>query len=123
MRDDNKQLDGITPLSWSTAKRMASNVTVPDTHADSHINKTAAKPGTAADKTAENKTDKYARLASTHIFYLFAIETAGTWHDMAIKLTQEFGRCITIITEDTRETTFLVQCLSMAHQRGNVVFL
>jgi len=43
----------------------------------------------------------------THIFYPFAIETAGTWHEMAIELTQEIGRRITTITEDTRETTFL----------------
>ena len=50
-----------------------------------------------------------------------AIETAGTWHEMAIELTQEIGRRITTITEDTRETTFLFQRLSMALQRGNAV--
>jgi len=43
--------------------------------------------------------------ASTHIFYQCAIETAGTWHEMAIE--QEIGRRITTITEVTRETTFL----------------
>jgi len=37
----------------------------------------------------QNKIDKYSKLASTHIFYPFAIETAGTWHEMAIELTQE----------------------------------
>jgi len=26
-----------------------------------------------------------------HIFYRFVIETAGTWHEMAIELTQEIG--------------------------------
>ena len=31
---------------------------------------------------------------------LIAIETAGTWHEMAIELTQEIGRHITTITED-----------------------
>ena len=64
-----------------------------------------------------------AKLASTHIFYPFAIETAGTWHEMAIELTQEIGRRITTITEDTwvRVTTFLFQRLSMALQRGNAV--
>jgi len=60
-------------------------------------------------------------MASTHIFfYPFAIEIAGTWHEMAIELTQETGRRITTVTEDARETTFLFQCLSMALQRGNV---
>ena len=54
-----------------------------------------------------NKIDKYSKFASTHIFYPFAIETAGTWHEKAIELTQEIDRRITTITEDTRETTFL----------------
>jgi len=55
---------------------------------------------------------KYDKLAATHVFYPFAIETAGTWDVMAIKLTQEIGRCITSVTEETRETTFLFQRLS-----------
>ena len=78
------------------------------TDAESHIGSTATKPGAAAQKTAQNKIDKYSKLASTHI-YRFAIKTAGTWHEMAIELTQEIGRRITTITEDTRETTFLFQ--------------
>jgi len=70
------------------------------------IGSTATKPDAAARKTAQNKIDKYSKLASTHIFYLFAIETAGTWHEIAIELTQEIDRRITTITEDTWETTF-----------------
>ena len=92
---------------------MAWDVTVPDTFAESHIGSTATKPGAAAHKTAQIKIDKYSKLASIHIFYPFAIETAGTWHEMAIELTQEIGRSITTITEDTRETTFLFQCFSV----------
>ena len=88
------------------------------TDAESHIGSTATKPGAAAQKTAQNKIDKYSKLASTHI-YRFAIKTAGTWHEMAIELTQEIGRRITTITGDTRETTFLFQRLSMVLQRGN----
>jgi len=65
--------------------------------------------------------DKYSELASTHIFYPFAIETAGTWHEMVIELTQEISRRITTITEDTRETPFLFQRFSMALQRGNAL--
>ena len=96
---------------------MAWDMTVPDTYAEFNIGSTAAKPGAAAQKTAQNKIDKYSKLASTHIFYPFAIETGGTWHEMVIELTQEIGR----ITEDTRETTFLFQRLSMTLQRGNAV--
>jgi len=100
---------------------MALDVTVPDTYAESNIGSTATKPGAAVHKTAQNKIDKYSKLASTHIFYLFAIETAGTWHEMAIELTQEIRRRIITITEDTRETTFLFQRFSMALQRGNAI--
>jgi len=39
----------------------------------------------------------------------------------AIEVTQEIGRRITVVTEDTRETDFLFQRLSMALQRGNAV--
>ena len=100
---------------------MAWDVTVPDTYAESHIGSTVTKPGAAAHKTAQNKIDKYSKWASTHIFYQFAIETAGIWHEMDIELTKEIGRRITTITEDTRETTFLFRRLSMALQRGNAV--
>ena len=50
--------------------------------------------------------------------YPVAIETAGTWDDMAIELVQEIGRRTTVITQDTRETVFLFQRLSVALQRG-----
>ena len=94
---------------------MAWHVTVSDTYAESPI----SKSGAAAHKTAQNKMDKYAKLASTHIFYPFAMETVGTWHDMAIELTQA-DRRITTITEDTRETNILLfQRLSIALQTGN----
>jgi len=46
------------------------------------VGSTATKPGAAAHKTAQNKIGRYSKLASTHIFYPFSIETAGTWHEM-----------------------------------------
>ena len=51
------------------------------------VNGAKCKPGAAANNTAQYKIDKYAKLASTHIFYPFDVETAGTWHHMAIELT------------------------------------
>ena len=70
---------------------MAWDVTVPDTYAESHIGNTSTKPGAAAQKAAQNKNDKYTRLNNTHIFYPFAIETAGTWHDTAIELSKRLA--------------------------------
>jgi len=37
------------------------------------------------------------------------------------KKEQKYGRRITVVTEDTRETELLFQRLSMALQRGNAV--
>ena len=73
MRDDNKRPDRTTLLPWARGKPIAWDVTVPDTYAESHIGNTATKPGAAARKTAQNKIDKYSNLASTHIFYPFAM--------------------------------------------------
>ena len=52
---------------------------------------------------------------------VYAIETAGTWNQMAVELVQEIDRRITLVTEDSRETVFLFQRLSIALQRGNAV--
>ena len=62
MRDDNERPDGTTLLPWTRGKPMAWDVTVPDTYAESHIGNTTTKPGAAAQKTAQNKIDKYSRL-------------------------------------------------------------
>ena len=55
------------------------------------------------------------------MFYPIAKETAGTWDDVAIELILEIGRRTTVITQDTKETVFLFQRLSIALQRGNTV--
>jgi len=49
------------------------------------------------------------------------IETAGAWHSMAIELTRKIVRRITIVTEDTKETTYSFVRL-YALQKGNAVF-
>jgi len=67
MRDDNKRPDGTTLLPWARGKPVAWDVTVPDTFAQSHIDSTATKPGAAAHKAAQNKIDKYPKLASIHL--------------------------------------------------------
>ena len=85
-----------------------------------HIGSTATKPGAAAHKTAQNKIDKYSKLASTHIFYPFAIETAGTWHEMATELTRDLQAYHHYHRRHPGDN-FFFQRLSMALQRGNAV--
>jgi hypothetical protein len=121
MRQDGKRPDGATLIPWARGKPMVWDVTVPDTFADSHLRSTATAPGAAANQAASNKTAKYSELANTHIFFPVAIETGGTWNNLAIELVQEVGRRVTVITQESRETVFLFQRMSMALQRGNAV--
>jgi len=48
-----------------------------------------------------------------------AIKTAGIWHHQAVELVQELGRRATIITGDSRETTYLFQQVSVSLLKGN----
>jgi len=98
-------------------KPLALDVTVPDTFADVHVTNSAREAGAAAKHGATNKTSKYSRLTSTHIFYPVVIDTAGTWHHHAVELVKEIGRRTTNITGDERETSYLFQQM----QRGNAV--
>ena len=79
------------------------------------------KAGAAAHRAAQNKTDKYASLDSTHIFCPFAIETAGAWHETAIEVKREIGRRITVVTEDTRETRVPLPTPVHGSSTGNAV--
>jgi len=88
----------------------------------SHLHDTACRPGATADKAAVNRISKYCDLAGSHLFFSVAIEMAGTWNQMAVELVQQIVRWITMVTEeDTRETAFLFQHLSIALQWGNAV--
>ena len=107
MREDGKRPDGTTILPWARGKPLAWDVTVPDTFAD------ARDAGAAAEHAATNKTSKYSRLTSTHIFYPVVIATAGTWHHEAVELVEEIGRRTTNITGDERETSYLFQQMSI----------
>ena len=122
MLGDNKRPDGTTLLPWARGETFGmGRDSTRHLYAESHLANTAATPGAAANQAAQQKTDKYCSLQSTHIFCPVAIETSGTWNAMAVDLVQEIGRRSTNVTEDSRETTFLFQRLSMALQQGNAV--
>ena len=72
---------------------------------------TATEAGAAANQAATNKIAKYDELASTHIFYIVAIETGSTWSQWAVELVQEICRRATLITGEPRESTSLFQQL------------
>ena len=60
-------------------------------------------------------------IAITHAFVPLAFETLGAWGVQCQRFVSELGRLITLITGDTRETSYLRQRLSIAVQRGNAI--
>ena len=76
---------------------MAWDVTVPDTYMLSPTSTT--RQSHQVRQLTERRKISCANLCNTHLFYPTAIETAGTWHNMAIELTQKIGRRVDMVTE------------------------
>ena len=116
LRSDAERPGVATPKMPATEKWMSWDIAIPDTFSKSHLSSTAAEQGAAGRQAADNKTAKYQGLEKTQIFFPVAIDTAGSWGQQSTELVQEIGRHTTVITEDSRETTFLFQRLSIALQ-------
>ena len=119
-RSDGKRPDGVTLIPWTRGKPLACD-TVADRYANSYVDNTATREAAAADRAASNKTSKYTELSKTHHFTPIAIETGGSWNDLAIELINESGKRITAVTQEPRETQYLFQRMSVALQRANAV--
>lgn len=118
-RSDGKRPDGVTIIPWSRGLCLAWDVTVPDTFAASYEHLTSQNAGAAAERAAHNKENKYAAISLTHHFVPVAVETAGSWHTESLEFVKELGRKISAATGDKRETSHLLQRLSVALQFGN----
>ena len=119
--DDGKRPDRATLIQWARGKADAWDVTVIDTFAQSYIGDASSLTGAVANHAATFKTSKYANITDTNIFVPIAIETGGAWDQQAIEFIQEFGKRISTITKEPKETQYLFQQISMAIQRGNAV--
>ena len=120
-RTDGKCPDGAILVPWTRGKPLAWDVTVPDTYAASHIPSTSVSAYAAAEKSAANKTTKYATITSTHLFVPIAVETSGAWCSDSAEFIADLGRRITVITGESLGTTYLFQRISVPLQRGNAV--
>jgi hypothetical protein len=114
-----KRPDGATVIPWARGKCLAWDATTPDTVASSHLQETQLVAGSAANRAAARKSIKYAAIEHSHIFVPVAIETLGPWNSAGLDFICELGRRATAVTSDPRETTFLLQRISVAVQRGN----
>ena len=120
-RTDRKRSNAVAVIPWPKGKCLTWDVTARDTFATSHVNDTSSKAGAAADKAFTSKAAKYANLCQSHIFMPIAVESSGLWNKQSYDFIVDLSRKISSVTNDNRETSLLVQRLSIAIQRGNEI--
>ena len=122
-RTDGKRPDGITQIPWSSGKSAVWDVTIVDTLAQSYIHHTANSARSAAEIAVSRKEDKYRELDSNYLFFPLAFESLGPIAAKSVAFLKEIGRRSSVITEDRRETSFLIQRISTALQRFNALMV
>ena len=74
----------------------------------------------AAVKAQKDKLTHYSELSKNYVIKPVAMETLGAWGPESLQFVKEIGQRIADNTGDKRSTSFLLQAISMAVQRGNV---
>ena len=70
---------------------------------------------------ASRKEIKYAALDHSYAFIPLAFETYGPINNKGIKFLQELGHRLRTISDDPRESAFLLQRISVTLQRFNAI--
>jgi hypothetical protein len=100
-------------------------VTVVNSVASSYITLSQRQPAGAAEAAAAaaRKESKYSSLVPAYLFQPIAFETLGPLNASAIDFVESIGRRLRVLFDDSRETGFLFQRLSVCVQRFNSVIL
>ena len=120
-RIDGKRPDGSTLVPWSVGKCVFWDITIIDTMAPFYVVILSVSAGLVAEQSSARKLAKCSELAINHILVPIAMESFGPICAEAITFLSELGRCISVVTGNMRETTFLFQRLSIAIQRFNCI--
>ena len=98
---------------------MVWDYTCSNTLAQSYINTVSKKAGKVAEEAESRKISKYKKLSESYEVIPICVESLGPWGPNGLKLIQEIGKRIQVTTGEPRSTSFLIQSISMAVQRGN----
>ena len=113
-RADGKRPDGISVVPWKNGKLLAWDVTCTDTFAPSYIASATSNAGAVAALAEERKlfcmATWYQAISLRHLSH--------RWVLSLVCFLKELGHRIKLSTGEARTTAFLLQCLSVAVQRG-----
>ena len=122
-RSDGKRPDGLTMTPWKGGRSLIWDVTVSDTLAASYVPSTSVVPGAAAEQAALRKHSKYEELSRNFCFVPLAFESFGPICAEATDFLCSLGARTAQISNDSNETKFLFQRISVVIQRFNSVAL
>ena len=120
-RGDGKRPDGMTFIPWHGRKNFIWDVTVTDTIVDSYLHLSMACTGSVAKGAASRKETKYAALEHSYTFIPLAFEAYSPIDDKGTNFLQKLGRYLRTISDDPRESAFLLQRISITLQRFNAI--
>ena len=96
-------------------------MTVTDTVATSYLGIFSSIAASAAEAAAKRKEAENIEISRSHHFLPIAFETFGPINEVGSAFISALGHRTPPISDDPRETFFLVQRLSVAVQRFNAV--
>ena len=118
-RDNGKRPDGLSLVPWKGGKPLVWDFTCTDTFATSNLANSYTVSGSAAASAEHRKNMKYRGLKENFHFIAVGIETLGACGPEAKALLKEIGKRLTKSTGEPRSSSFLMQRVSVAVQRGN----
>ena len=116
---DGKRPDGMSLTPWLRGRCLVWDATAPDIFAHSHVSATSVKAGAAAEKASSGKYRKYDALTKDFHFIPVAGETMGVYSADAWQFIRSLGARLNVHKNDLRQSSYLLQRVSVALQRGN----
>ena len=121
VRGDVKRPDGLTLLPWQGGRCLTLDATIVHTLAVFYVQIGATVSAGATKAAAARKNDKFDTISATRLFVPVAVETLGRFCDEGLKFVSEIGLRLSIILNDSRESNFIFQRISVLIQRFNAV--
>ena len=75
--------------------------------------------GEVAEKAEAEKEEKYSDLLHSHVFTPVTVETSGVFGPKTMSFIWEVGKRLWFQSGEQKATSYLIQRLSIAVQRGN----